>query len=112
MDIEKSIKSRISSNWWICFFCVVLLVVFIIATIGFVLVPLNNIRTQVHEINQTSITAYNLLQTTTNDTENTIKVLDNAADKVTSVEDNVNTFIKAVCGVAPFIFCNFCQNLK
>jgi hypothetical protein len=109
MEIEKLIKSKISTNWWICFFCIVILVIFIIVTIVFVLVPLNNIRTQVHEINQTSITAFNLLQTTTSDAESTIKVLDSAATKVNDLEENVLGFIKDVCVL--FGSTDFCKNL-
>lgn len=112
MNSEKTVLSSISTNWWICFICVVLLVIFIVTAIGFVLVPLNNIRTQVHEINQNSIVAFDLLQNTVNDTESTIKVLDSAAVKVNDVEGNVTSFIKAACGVAPFIFTTFCQNLN
>lgn len=110
MNSEKTVLSSISTNWWICFICVILLIIFIVTAIGFVLVPLNNIRTQVHEINQNSIVAFDLLQNTVNDTESTIKVLDSAAVKVNDVEDSVISFIKDVCVL--YQFTDFCKNLK
>lgn len=112
MNIDDAVKRSLTSNRWILILMIIILILFIVTTIGLVMVPLTNIRNMVDDINKESIEAYNLLQKTSTDVETTIKTIVGTTAKINEVEDDVTTLIYAVCFFPPYSGYDFCKNLK
>ena len=92
-DRTSEILKSLTTNRWILIALLVILILFVLLTIGFVYLPMYNMQKQVTSINDESKQALNILTTTAADVETTLTGLNSAAVQANKLEDTIFAFI-------------------
>ena len=109
-DRTSEILKSLTTNRWILIALLVILILFVLLTIGFVYLPMYNMQKQVTSINDESKQALNILTTTAADVETTLTGLNSAAVQANKLEDTIFAFIGGACKVVLFSGSDFCKN--